>query len=135
MSFDGGFHPIVANNAPCEGSRHPGRPDGPPEDRPVTRRGGGVSRVRARQRPVADVRHVLEVLDDVASMSDQLLLAPALQVGGAGRGPAALLIASITRWKRETSLRTTMSKGVVVVPCSMKPRTWNRSASGRPCTS
>ena len=29
-------------------------------------------------------------------------------------------------------LSTTMSNGVVVVPCSRKPRTWKRSGSGRP---
>ena len=32
-------------------------------------------------------------------------------------------------------LSTTMSNGVVVVPCSLKPRTWKRLGSGRPCSS
>ena len=31
-------------------------------------------------------------------------------------------------------LSTTISKGVVVVPCSLKPRTWKRSALARPWT-
>ncbi len=29
-------------------------------------------------------------------------------------------------------LSTTMSNGVVVVPCSLKPRTWKRPGSERP---
>ncbi len=29
---------------------------------------------------------------------------------------------------------TTIWNGVVVVPCSLKPRTWKRSTSGCPCT-
>ena len=33
-----------------------------------------------------------------------------------------------------TSFRTHIWKGVVVVPCSLKPRTWMRSTSGWPCT-
>ena len=33
---------------------------------------------------------------------------------------------SLARWKRLIRLSTTMSNGVVVVPCSLKPRTWKR---------
>ena len=43
-----------------------------------------------------------------------------------------LWIASITKWKRDTRFFTVMSNGVVVVPCSMKPRTWKRLVLGLP---
>jgi hypothetical protein len=36
------------------------------------------------------------------------------------------------RWYRLMLFRTTMSNGVVVVPSSLKLRTWNRSEVGRP---
>src|SRR6185437_5562374 len=38
--------------------------------------------------------------------------------------PGTRSITSITRWKRSMSLSMTMSKGVVVVPSSLYPRTW-----------
>ena len=42
---------------------------------------------------------------------------------------------SLARWNRLIRLSTTMSNGVVVVPCSEKPRTWKRPGFERPCTS
>ena len=87
------------------------------------------------QDPVADVGHVLEVLDDVGVVLGEPLLAPRHEVARPGGVRRALLRASITRWYRDALLRTTMSNGVVVVPSSMKPRTRNLSASGRPWTS
>ena len=36
---------------------------------------------------------------------------------------------SWARWKRDIRLSTTMSNGVVVVPCSLNPRTWKRPGS------
>ena len=41
--------------------------------------------------------------------------------------PGTRSMTSATRWKRSSRLRTTMSNGVVVVPSSMKPRTWKLS--------
>src|SRR5438128_7900840 len=40
------------------------------------------------------------------------------------RSPGTRSITSMTRWKRSRSLSITMSKGVVVVPSSLYPRTW-----------
>ena len=61
------------------------------------------------------------------------LLAHQMRRSAEPRGVCAeVWIASMSTWKRDTRFFTVMSNGVVVVPCSMKPRTWKRSVSGRP---
>src|SRR6266581_2768392 len=45
--------------------------------------------------------------------------------------PGTRSITSITRWNRSMSFITTMSNGVVVVPSSLYPRTWNWSCAAR----
>ena len=58
----------------------------------------------------------------------------ASSAGARSRRRGTRRIASAARWKRLISFITTIWNGVVVVPCSLKPRTWMRSTSGCPCT-
>ena len=78
--------------------------------------------------PVADLGHVLEVLADVGVVAGEhrlAVVAPARRAPG--RDPCARGAAPRAPGGSGSSrLRTTMSNGVVVVPCSLKPRTWKR---------
>ena len=58
----------------------------------------------------------------------------AISAGARSLRRGTRLIASAAKWNRLIELSTTIWNGVVVVPCSLKPRTWTRSAFGCPCT-
>src|SRR6266536_3434552 len=79
--------------------------------------------------PRLEVQRRLEVV--VGAEQAQLHAARARVSTMSWRSPAARWpspgtrsMTSITRWNRSMSFMTTMSKGVVVVPSSLYPRTW-----------